>query len=237
MKTILFQGDSITDCSRYRKATDEKQSSRVIFSDGRLFKRVTALGEGYPAMVSAELEMQHKGEYRFYNRGVSGDRIPDVYARIVKDIINLKPDYMSLLVGVNDVWHGFDFGKNGTGAVRFEKVYNILLEELKEELPGIKIVIMGPFVLEGIATVDRPSQPNRYTEFRNGVAEMASIAKNLAERHGFPYIDLQSVFDEAVKSTPAKELLSDGVHPTAKGHKLITKEWLKVFEEYMPDCR
>ena len=125
MKTILFQGDSITDCSRYRKATDDKQSSRVIFSDGRLFKKVTALGEGYPAMVSTELEKQHKGEYRFYNRGVGGDRIPDVYARIVKDIINLKPDYMSLLVGVNDVWHGFDFGKNGTVSItKYEKVVN-----------------------------------------------------------------------------------------------------------------
>ncbi|MBR5827013.1 MAG: hypothetical protein IKY78_08025, partial [Clostridia bacterium] len=155
MKTILFQGDSITDCSRYRKATDDKESSRVIFSDGRLFKKVTALGEGYPAMVSAELEKQYPNKFRFHNRGVGGDRIPDVYARIVKDIINLKPDYMSLLVGVNDVWHDFDFGKNGTGTIRFEKVYNILLEELKEEFPEIKIVIMGPFVLEGTATADR----------------------------------------------------------------------------------
>ena len=237
MKTILFQGDSITDCSRYRKATDDKQSSRVIYSDGKLFKKVTALGEGYPAMVSVELEGMYPGKFRFYNRGVGGDRIPDVYARIVKDIINLKPDYMSLLVGVNDVWHGFDFGKNGTGAVRFEKVYNILLEELREEFPELKIVIMGPFVLEGTATANRPEQLNRYTDFRNGVAEMADIAKKLAEMHGFPYIDLQSVFDEAVKSTPAKELLSDGVHPTAKGHEIITKEWLKVFAEYMPDCR
>lgn len=237
MKTILFQGDSITDCGRYRKATDEKQSSRVIYSDGKLFKKVTALGEGYPAMVSAELEKQRPGKFRFYNRGVGGDRIPDVYARIVKDIINLKPDFMSLLVGVNDVWHGFDFGNNGTGTVRYEKVYSILLEELREEFPELKIVIMGPFVLEGTATANRENQPDRYAEFTKGVAEMAEIAKSLAEKHGFPYIDLQSVFDEAVKSTPAKELLSDGVHPTAKGHKLITKEWLKVFAEYMPDCR
>lgn len=232
MKTILFQGDSITDCSRYRKATDEKQYSRVIFSDGRPFKKVTALGEGYPAMVSAKLEKKYPGDFRFYNRGVGGDRIPDVYARIVKDIINLKPDYMSLLVGVNDVWHGFDFGHNGTGVVRFEKVYNILLEELKEEFPELKVVIMGPFVLEGTATVNRPSQPDRYAEFRNGVAEMASIAKKLADKHGFPFINLQSVFDEVVKHVPANELLSDGVHPTAKGHEIITKEWLKVFEEY-----
>ena len=136
MKTILFQGDSITDCSRYRKATDEKQSSRVIFSDGRLFKRVTALGEGYPAMVSAELEKQHKGEYRFYNRGVGGDRIPDVYARIVKDIINLKPDYMSILIGINDCCHEYT-QKNGVDAEKFEMVYGLIIEELQDLFMGL----------------------------------------------------------------------------------------------------
>lgn len=232
MKTILFQGDSITDCGRYRKATDEKQSTVCLFKDGKLFKRITALGEGYPSMVSTELEAEKNGEYRFINRGVSGDRIPDVYARIVRDIISLEPDCMSLLVGVNDVWHGMDFGSNnGTGTVRFEKVYNMLLEELKAEFSQLKIIIMGPFVLEGTATSDRKSQPNRYAEFRNGVAEMAEIAKKLSEKYGCSFIDLQSVFDEAVKTIPAKELLSDGVHPTKIGHEIITKEWLRVFSE------
>lgn len=233
MKTILFQGDSITDCGRYRGATDKKQTSIALFRDGKLFKKITALGEGYPALVSAELQKNFPGEYRFINRGVGGDRIPDVYARIVRDIISLKPDYMSLLVGVNDVWHGFDFGSNnGTGAVRFEKVYNMLLEELKSEFPQLKIIIMGPFVLEGSATSDRESHPDRYAEFRKGVAEMAEIAKKLAEKHGCPFIDLQSIFDEAVKTVPANELLSDGVHPTRKGHEIITKEWLKIFADF-----
>lgn len=233
MKTILFQGDSITDCGRYRKATDEKQNTVCLFKDGKLLKRITALGDGYPSMVSTELEAEKNGEYRFINRGVSGDRIPDVYARIVRDIISLKPDCMSLLVGVNDVWHGMDFGSNnGTGTARFEKVYNILLEELKEELPELKIIIMGPFVIEGTATKNRPEQPNRYAEFRNAVAEMAVIEKQLAEKHGCAYIDLQSAFDEAVKSVPATTLSGDGVHPTKKGHELIKEKWLSAFSEF-----
>lgn len=232
MKTILFQGDSITDCERYRKATDKKQTALVPFRNGKLIGKITALGDGYPSMVSAGLEKAFPGAYRFYNRGVSGDRIPDVYSRIVKDIIKVKPDYMSLLVGVNDVWRNFDSDGTGTGTARFEKVYNILLEELKEELPELKIIIMGPFVIEGTATKNRPEQPNRYAEFRKAVAEMAVIAKQLAEKHGCAYIDLQSAFDEAVKSVPAATLSGDGVHPTKKGHELIKEKWLSAFSEF-----
>lgn len=231
MKTILFQGDSITDCSRYRSATEKKQSTVALFRDGKLFKKITALGDGYPAMVSAELESKFPGKYKYINRGVSGDRIPDVYARIVKDIIKVKPDYMSLLVGVNDVWRNFDSEGTGTGSARFEKVYNILLEELREELPELKIIIMGPFLLHGSAGDNRPDEPDRFENFSSGVAEMASIAKNLAEKYGCAYIDLQAMFDEAVKTIPVAELTGDGVHPTAKGHHLIKKEWIKAFDE------
>lgn len=231
MKTILFQGDSITDCSRYRSATEKKQSTVALFRDGKLFKKITALGDGYPAMVSAELESKFPGKYKYINRGVSGDRIPDVYARIVKDIIKVKPDYMSLLVGVNDVWRNFDSEGTGTGSARFEKVYNILLEELREELPELKIIIMGPFLLHGSAGDNRPDEPDRFENFSSGVAELASISKKLAEKYGCAYIDLQAMFDEAVKTIPVAELTGDGVHPTAKGHQLIKKEWIKAFDE------
>ncbi len=231
MKTILFQGDSITDCSRYRNATDEKQSTIALFRDGKLFKKVTALGEGYPAMVTAELESKFPGKYKYINRGVGGDRIPDVYSRIVKDIIKLKPDYMSLLVGVNDVWRNFDSDGTGTGAARFEKVYDMLLDELFAEFPDLKIIIMGPYVLPGSASDNTPDQPDRFEKFTSGVAEMADIAKKLAEKYGCAFIDLQSVLDEAIKTVPVKELTGDGVHPTAKGHEVIKKEWLKAFDE------
>ena len=231
MKTILFQGDSITDCSRYRSATEKKQSTVALFRDGKLFKKITALGDGYPAMVSAELESKFPGKYKYINRGVSGDRIPDVYTRIVKDIIKVKPDYMSLLVGVNDVWRNFDSEGTGTGSARFEKVYNILLEELREELPELKIIIMGPFLLHGSAGDNQPDEPDRFENFSSGVAELASISKKLAEKYGCAYIDLQAMFDEAVKTIPVAELTGDGVHPTAKGHQLIKKEWIKAFDE------
>lgn len=225
MKTILFQGDSITDCGRVR----EEKPNNIMKCYYKIAKR-TPLGNGYPALVTDEINKTKQGEYTFINKGVSGDRIPDVYARIVRDIIEIKPDYMSLLIGVNDVWHGLDWG-NGTGIKRFEKVYNILLEELKEEIPETKIMILEPFVLEGPATADREGQTGRYKKFRSGVEEVAAIAKKLADRHGIKFIPLQSILDEEAEKAPATSLLSDGVHPTAKGHELIKREWIKAFDE------
>jgi lysophospholipase L1-like esterase len=230
MKTILFQGDSITDCHRFRKATDKKQNSFAFFKDGKLLKKITALGDGYPAMVSAELESKFPGKYKYINKGVSGDRIPDVYSRIVQDIINIKPDYMSLLVGVNDVWRSFDSGC-GTGKERFEKIYDILLDEIFTEFPDLKIIIMGPYVLPGPASDNTPEQPDRFREFTTAVAEMSDIAKKLAEKYSCTFIDLQAVLDEAIETVPVKELSGDGVHPTAKGHEVIRNEWLKAFEK------
>ena len=231
MKTILFQGDSITDCGRYRKATATKDSGIAFFRDGKLFKKITALGEGYPAMVTAELQKKYPGEYLYINKGVGGDRITDAYSRIVKDIIKLKPDYMSLLIGVNDVWRNYDSEGTGTGVARFEKIYDILLEELKEEFPELKVIIMGAFVLKGTATAARKDRPDCYADFRRDVDEMAAIAEKLAEKYGHKFIDLQKIFDEAVKTIPASELSADGVHPTEKGHEVITREWIKAFNE------
>ncbi len=225
MKTILFQGDSITDCGRVRE-DNPKPLMKCYY---KLAKR-TPLGNGYPALVTEELSKAKPGEYKFINKGVSGDRIPDVYARIVRDIIEIRPDYMSLLIGVNDVWHGMDWS-NGTGIKRFEKVYNIFLEELNEELPETKFMILEPFVLEGPATADKADQPVRYKKFRSGVEEHAEVAKKLADKYGVKFIPLQKILDEEAKIVPATELLSDGVHPTAKGHEIIKREWIKAFNE------
>ena len=222
MKKILFQGDSITDCGRLRSSNQNKISCIYNKLAGK-----TPLGSGYPSMVAEEL-----GDgYICENRGVSGDRIPDVYARIVRDIISIKPDCMSLLVGVNDVWHGFDWN-NGTGIERFVKVYNILIDELKAELPDMRIMLMEPFILEGAATENREGQPDRFVSFRKQIDEVALAVRKIAEEQKLIFIPLQNVFDEAAKTVPSYKLLSDGVHPTQEGHKLIAGEWIKAFSKF-----
>ena len=225
MKTILFQGDSITDCGRLRVESD--------FGIVKLFRKLrkaTPLGSGYPAKVSAELEKEFPGLYKYENRGISGDTILNINARTRKDIINIKPDYMSLLIGVNDVWRGID-NNYGTGKEKFEKVYDLVLSELRDELPNMKIMIMEPFVLEGTATVNIPEKPDRYEMFKTGVYEMASIARKLAEKYNCKFVELQSKLDEAAKVKGAAYLSGDGVHPTDAGHELIKNEWMKAFKE------
>ncbi len=224
MKTILFQGDSITDCGRTRDLPSNIIEKLYVKTQYAL-RRANELGSGYPSLVAKELGEEN---YIFINRGVGGDRVLDVYARIVRDIIKVKPDVMSLLVGVNDIWHGMDWN-NGTGLKRFEKMFNILIEELVEELPDTKFIILGAFVLEGSATVNRPGQPDRYRLFREGVAQVAEIERKAAEKHDISFVDLGRVFDEEAEKHSAKELVTDGVHPTLKGHVIIKREWLKAF--------
>ena len=225
MKTILFQGDSITDCGRIREESDNP-----ITTFYKKLHKATVLGSGYPVKAAAELEKEFPSEYKYINRGISGDTVINVYARIVKDIINLKPDYMSLLVGVNDVWRGID-NDYATGKERFEKVYDIILSELRQELPDMKIMIMEPFVLEGTATVNTPEKPDRFEIFKKGVSEAAQVTRALAEKYNCKFIEIQSKLDEVARVKGASYLSADGVHPSDAGHELIKDQWIKAFKE------
>ena len=209
-KLILFQGDSITDCGRKRED-------------------ITSTGMGYMHMVKGQLGCECPNAYEFINMGISGDRIVDVYTRIKKDIINLKPDYMSILIGVNDVWHELGGKMNGVSAGKFEKIYDMMIAEIKEALPNIKIMILEPFVLEGTATAATEAEPERWNYFRTEVPLRAEAAKRIAKKYGLPYIPLQEKFDEACKQAPAAYWLRDGVHPTSMGHWIIKNQWLEAF--------
>ncbi len=209
-KRILFQGDSITDCKRDR---DD----------------FYGMGNGYANFVKASLGTAFPGGYEFLNRGASGDRVVDVYARIKSDFINLKPDYASIYVGVNDVWHEIGSG-NGVDTPKFEKIYAMLIEEVRQACPGIRLMILAPYVLEGTATCDTQDTPHRLEQFRTGVAEKAAAAKRIAQRFDLPLIELQKVFDDACEKAPAEYWTPDGVHPSACGHELIKRLWLETFE-------
>lgn len=208
---ILFQGDSITDAGRSRERDD-------------------MMGRGYATMVAGNLGLDYPEQYRFLNRGISGNRIVDVYARMKADIINLKPDYMSLLIGVNDVWHEFAAG-NGVATEKFEKIYTMLLEEIMEELPNIKIMLLEPFLLKASSTDATETRGDIYAPFRAEVEEKAATVKRIAEKLGLPFIPLQAKLDAVYNPEMRDYWLIDGVHPNAAGHMLITREWIKKFEE------
>ena len=213
MKTILFQGDSITDA-------------------GRNSESETSLGRGYAMLVSSRLAYDFPNEYRFLNRGVAGNRIVALYSRIKRDIINLAPDYMSILIGINDA--AWDILQNdGISAEKFEKLYTMLLEEIYEALPNIKIMIFAPFVLHGTLTDSCEDQPDRWERFDAEVKARAEVAKRIAKKFNIPFITLQDKFDNAAKKTDGPAYWSnDGVHPTTAGHELIARVWLEAFNKY-----
>lgn len=207
MKRILFQGDSITDAGRNRELDHLR-------------------GFGYSTMAAGELLLDYPGKFEILNRGISGNRIVDIYARIGKDIVALQPDYMSLLIGVNDVWHELN-NNNGIEEEKFEMVYCLVIDELKAKLPNLKLMILEPFVLEG------PSTAEHIDYFRTETAKRAAAAKRVADKYGIKFIPLQEKFNEAAKKAPETYWLVDGVHPTAAGHELIAREWIKAFKEIM----
>lgn len=204
MQRILFQGDSITDCGRSRDNDDFK-------------------GSGYPLRVIGELNSDYPGEYEFINRAVSGNRVTDLYARIKRDIINVKPDVLSILIGVNDVWHEIEAG-DGVCAEKFEKLYDMLLSEIKAALPNVKIILLGAFVLRARATEEA------FEVFRSETEKRAEITKKLAQKYGCVFVDLQEKFDAAVERHPEPYWTREGVHPTEAGHEIIKRAWLNAFE-------
>ncbi len=206
---ILFQGDSITDCGRNRGDNNN-------------------MGTGYPLLVKGKLSLEKGKDYEFFNRGISGNRISDVFARIKADIINLAPDYMSMLIGVNDVWHEINW-QNGVDTEEFIFLYDRLLTQVKEALPNIKIVLFAPFVLEGAATANCEEIPDRFARFQKGVAEKAEAVQLIAKKHNLPCITLQDKFDQAAARLGADVLTPDGVHPHPAGHQLIAEAWLDAF--------
>ena len=207
MIKILFQGDSITDAQRTRENENY-------------------LGSGYANIVSAKLGYDFPGEYKFINKGINGNRITDLYLRIRKDILDIAPDYLSILIGVNDVWHELEVN-DGVSAEKFEKIYDLLLSEVKESLPNIKFIIMEPFILKGTATC-----PDKKTwkYFESELELRRNVCKKMAEKYNAIYVSLQEKFNEAQLNV--KDLsyyLRDGVHPTASGSELIAREWIKEF--------
>ena len=206
-KTILFQGDSITDCGRNRD-------------------NPTSLGSGYACMTSGKIGLDYPGQYDFLNRGISGNRVVDLYARIKRDAINLQPDIMTVLIGVNDVWHEFE-KQNGVSNEKFAMILEMFLREFMEACPNTKIFLLEPFVLPGRAN------EAFYEEFRHEVRLRAASCKAVAKKLELPYILLQEDLEYRAAQSKASDVLGDGVHPTSCGHELISRKLYSALKEIL----
>jgi lysophospholipase L1-like esterase len=203
---ILFQGDSITDAGRAK--------------DNLAPNQLAAFGDGYAAMIASQLLGAHSEKtLQCYNRGISGHKVPDLDARWQTDTIDLKPALLSILIGVNDMWHARAGKYDGTVAI-YESGLNALLARTREALPETKLVICEPFVLRCGAIDD-----TWFPEFD----ERRAVAKAAAKMAGALFVPFQSMFDEALSdATPPEYWAKDGVHPTMAGHAIMAKAWLDV---------
>lgn len=204
---ILFFGDSITDMVRARDCDNLPYS----------------YGVGFVNCISSTLKFENPEKYEIINRGISGNRVVDLYARIKSDVWNHEPDVVSILIGVNDVWHELE-NKNGVEIERFERVYRMLIEDTKKALPKVKFILCEPFILLGSATQEK------YEKFCV-VKDYAKVVKGLAEEFSIPFVALQERFDRVAKEHAAMHYLYDGVHPNVAGGKLIADAWLEVFKK------
>lgn len=202
-RTFLFQGDSITDCGRDRSAEGAPNHNN-------------ALGPGYAGKIAGELLAEYPGRnLRIFNRGISGNRVVDLYARWKCDGINLAPDCISILIGVNDTWHEFG-SQNGVELDRFEQVYRMLLELTRARLPETRLVLCEPFVLPtGVVTPD----------WESDIRGRQGIVARLVQEFGAVHVPFQKMFNEALKEAPAEYWAADGVHPTPAGHTRMARLW------------
>jgi len=205
---ILFQGDSITDAHRAKKKSADKAN------DPR------GLGDGYPFLIAGQLLRNHPTkQLKCFNRGISGHKVPDLQKRWKKDCLDMKPAMLSILIGVNDIWHKMKGRYDGT-VEDYRTGFTKLLEETKQGLPDVKIVICEPFALRCGAVKD-----SWYPEFD----QRRQVAAEVATAAGAIWVPFQTMFDTAIAAGSAPEVwAADGVHPTIAGHTLMAETWMKV---------
>ena len=205
---ILFQGDSITDARRDKKKFADRPN------DPR------GLGDGYPLRIAGQLIRNHPTKHlKCFNRGISGHKVPDLQKRWKKDCLDMKPAVLSILVGVNDIWHKMNGKYEGT-VEDYRTGFTKLLEDTKQGLPNVQIVICEPFALRCGAVKD-----SWYPEFD----QRRQVAAEVATAAGAIWVPFQTMFDTAIAAGSDPEVwAADGVHPTIAGHTLMAETWMKI---------
>ncbi|RFA20566.1 SGNH/GDSL hydrolase family protein [Subtercola boreus] len=203
--TLLFTGDSITDAGR---RTDP---------DGRLGGN---LGDGYVRRI-AEIAARHEKPVQVVNTGVGGDRTIDLLARWEVDVMQIKPDILSVMIGVNDMWRRFDSGLS-TSAAEFRATYSVMLDRALSALTLRRLVLLEPFLV--------PVTSEQHTWHTDDLDAKIQVVRDLAVHYDATLIPLNDLFAAEARATGPASVIEDGVHPSAGGHELIAREWWRVME-------
>ena len=204
--TILFQGDSITDARRQNRQNPNPNEQ-------------ASMGNGYASMAaSALLATKPELDLSIFNRGISGNKVHQLDARWQKECIDYKPDVLSILIGVNDIWHRLNGEYDGT-VETYENNYRALLKRTRKALPDVQLVICEPFVLKCGAVNEK-----WFPEFDH----YRAAARKVADENIAVFVPFQTMFDRAIKFAPPQHWAGDGVHPTSHGASLMADFWLQA---------
>ncbi|MEJ2596664.1 MAG: SGNH/GDSL hydrolase family protein [bacterium] len=203
---VLFQGDSITDAGRNKRQ--------------ELPNNAWSFGMGYANHIASFLlEMLPGKDLTMYNRGISGNKVYQLAERWDKDCLELEPDVLSILIGVNDYWHFRNGEYDGTPEI-YEEDFRSLLTRTKDALPDLKLVICQPFILTGTSAVDE-SWVEPFSAYQG-------IAKKISDEFGAVWVPFQEAFDRAIELADPTYWASDGVHPSMAGAQLMARTWLEA---------
>lgn len=202
---LVMIGDSITDCDR------GKPGSEWLFG---------GLGKGYVSYVDALLRASTPSpRIRIINMGISGNTIRDLKKRWQTDVLDQKADWLSVMIGINDVWRQFDSPFQTDWHVKIDEYESTYDELLTQTVPSLKgLILMTPYFIE-----TNPSDPMRVM-----MCQYGQVVKKLAEKHKALFIDTQTAFDAVLRETHPMSLAWDRVHPTVTGHMILTRAFLKT---------
>ena len=210
---ILLQGDSISDA--YRSSN---------FQDLRFFPCGEDLGIGFPKMVEAAVAAKYPNlDVKFYNRAISGNRTCDLVERWQKDCLDICPDILIMLIGINDVWRKFD-ANDPTSTDQFEKNYRYLLESARSVNPDLKIILLEPSYLNA---------PGEFTDrFRAELLDKIEVVRRLEKKFNAWYIPMDGILAGlSTRTEMTKWVFDDGVHYTNCGHGVAARELMRILEE------
>jgi lysophospholipase L1-like esterase len=204
---LLMIGDSITDCERARPVGEGS---------------VDALGKGYVSLVDGLLTASYPSSaIRLVNMGVSGNTVRDLHARWHTDVLELEPEWLSICIGINDVWQHFHSPKQTECHVSLDEYAQTLDELLQITRPYLNgLILITPYFIE----------PNRSEPMRNMMDQYGIVVRQLAERYQAVFVDAQAAFDAALKDLHPMVLAKDRVHPTQAGHMILARAFLKAIE-------
>ena len=202
---LVMIGDSITDCGRQRPIGEGY--------DGEL-------GTGYVSLVHGLIEATYpQRQIGIMNMGISGNTSRDLEARWSPDLMDLKPDWVSIHIGINDIWRKLDHPEDLDNYIPTEDYQAAMGRMVGEaKAAGIKVVLMTPFLMEN----------NKKDPMRQEVLVYGKICKEIAQKHQVIFVDLQAAFDQFLDVNPASLLSGDRVHPNLVGHAIIAKAFLKA---------